>query len=117
MDSFRIELQQLINKHNIENGSDTPDFILTQFLLGCLYAFDSAVIKRQNWYNKETNITEVPVVDTVPEREPNSDAKAFMALGWMVSECCVMHDRGLDPNKMDIAELLDRAATQLGLKK
>lgn len=28
MHNFRKELQTLINKNSLENGSDTPDFIL-----------------------------------------------------------------------------------------
>jgi hypothetical protein len=34
----------------VENGSDTPDFILARFLADCLEAFDSAVRTRDDWY-------------------------------------------------------------------
>ena len=44
--SFRTELEKLINKHSRENGSDTPDFILTDYLMASLKAFDSAVVHR-----------------------------------------------------------------------
>ena len=46
---FREELVSLINKHSMENGSATPDFILAQFLVGCLEAFDAAVYRRTQW--------------------------------------------------------------------
>jgi hypothetical protein len=46
---FRRELEGLINKHSIESASDTPDFILCQYLIDCLNAFDRAVIARQKW--------------------------------------------------------------------
>lgn len=52
MKSFKKELGELINKHNKENGSDMPDFILAEYLGACLKAFDVAVKKRENWYGK-----------------------------------------------------------------
>jgi len=46
MKCFRAELTELINKHSLENKSDTPDFILAIFVLECLASFDKAVNKR-----------------------------------------------------------------------
>ncbi len=34
----------------MENGSGSPDFILADYLVGCLSAFDKAVTARSNWY-------------------------------------------------------------------
>ena len=48
------ELQDALNRHSAENGSDTPDFILAQFLVGCLAAWDEAVRERERWYNRAT---------------------------------------------------------------
>lgn len=50
MKTFRKDLEQLINFHSKENGSDTPDFILAEYLNDCLEAFDRAVSKRSGWY-------------------------------------------------------------------
>lgn len=50
MSDFRKELETLINRHSKENGSDTPDFILAQFLADSLDAFDKAVVRRTAWY-------------------------------------------------------------------
>jgi hypothetical protein len=47
---FRHELEALINKHNMEATSDTAGFILCQYLMDCLNAFDRAVIARQKWH-------------------------------------------------------------------
>ena len=49
--SFGRELQALINKHSKENGSNTPDFILANYLKRCLNAFGVAVKERDDWYN------------------------------------------------------------------
>jgi len=50
MDNFRKELESLINRHSKENGSNTPDFILAEYLESCLAAFDTAVQNRSKWY-------------------------------------------------------------------
>jgi len=44
--TFQKELENLINKHSMENGSNTPDFILAKYLMGCLAVFDAAVTRR-----------------------------------------------------------------------
>jgi len=45
--TFQKELEQLINKHSIENGSDTPDFILAEYMSSCLKAYGRAVQARE----------------------------------------------------------------------
>jgi hypothetical protein len=52
MTAFTQELQSLINRHSMENGSDTPDFILAQYLNGCLEAYNAALTKREAWYGR-----------------------------------------------------------------
>jgi len=51
--AFSKELQNLINSYSRENGSDTPDFILSEYLVGCLEAFDKAVKRRTKWYSED----------------------------------------------------------------
>ena len=53
MNTFLEELSILLNKYSRENNSDTPDFILAEYLLSCLAAFDAAVSRRTAWYGKE----------------------------------------------------------------
>jgi hypothetical protein len=50
---FRKELEALINTHNVEAGSDTPDFLLADYLDGCLKMFDRIVRERDAWYGKD----------------------------------------------------------------
>ena len=50
--SFRKDLEALLNRHSRENESNTPDFILADYLTGCLRAFDSAVRMRADWYGR-----------------------------------------------------------------
>ena len=42
METFQERLRRLINSMSMESHSNTPDFILAQYLLTCLAAFDVA---------------------------------------------------------------------------
>ena len=53
MTEFETELSNLINKHSMENRSNTPDFILAQYLLGCLVAFEVATRRCEEWQGRE----------------------------------------------------------------
>jgi len=48
--TFLEELEAVINKHNMEGGSDTPGFILAEYLTECLTTFDTAIKKRTKFY-------------------------------------------------------------------
>lgn len=52
--TFGDELERLINCYSMENGSDTPDFMLAGFLCDCLAAFDKATNLRSEWYGSST---------------------------------------------------------------
>lgn len=43
------ELKDLINKYSVENESDTPDFILAQYILNSLMIYRIAVNARDRW--------------------------------------------------------------------
>ncbi len=47
-DEFLKELTELINKHSKENVSDTPDFVLAEYLSTCLYAYNNTVMHREH---------------------------------------------------------------------
>ncbi|MEE8240133.1 MAG: hypothetical protein V3R16_02595 [Nitrospirales bacterium] len=47
---FERELRDLINRNSMENGCNTPDFILANFLVKCLEAFNFSVNHRADWY-------------------------------------------------------------------
>lgn len=58
--AFRDELAHLINRHSMENGSNTPDFMLAEYLVGCLNVWNAIVRQRENWYGRETQPTSYP---------------------------------------------------------
>ena len=47
-DKFNTELRALINKHSKEGASDTPDFVLADYLTECLRVFDYTVRYRES---------------------------------------------------------------------
>ena len=53
-EKLRDEIESVLNKHSAENGSGTPDFILAQYLIDCLKAFDNAATRRVEWYGSES---------------------------------------------------------------
>ena len=54
--TFLKELTALINKYSLENKSNTPDFILANYLTHCLELFNSATLQREAWHGKGLEI-------------------------------------------------------------
>ena len=52
MEDFRKKIENLINIHSLENGSDTSDFILAEYLINCLKTFDTSLQAREKWYGR-----------------------------------------------------------------
>lgn len=53
MNTFEKDLESLINKYSQENASNTPDFILAQYLLGCLEVWNKGIQQRETWYGRD----------------------------------------------------------------
>jgi len=53
MTEFEKELQTAINRCSRENESNTPDFILAQYLVACLAAWNTATQQRETWYGRD----------------------------------------------------------------
>lgn len=51
--TFKQELSAVINRFSKENGSNTPDWILAEYLSNCLAAFDQAYAQRDLWYTED----------------------------------------------------------------
>jgi len=50
MKTFERELESLLNSYSKENESDTPDFMLAEYLKNCLESYTIAVTKRDKWF-------------------------------------------------------------------
>jgi len=49
MNNLRKDIEQAINSNSAENTSNTPDYILAEYLLNCLTAFNNAVLAREKF--------------------------------------------------------------------
>lgn len=56
-------LEHAINCLSLENESDTPDWILARYLVGCLDVFDSTVRAREEWYGRRAAPSEATSED------------------------------------------------------
>lgn len=43
-------IRECLNRYSAENASNTPDFILAQYLMSCLNAWNVATVARDKWY-------------------------------------------------------------------
>jgi len=66
--AFRKELEILINRHSIENESNTPDWILANYIRSCLESFNSAIQQREAWYGRDFRPT--PTTSSSSGTEP-----------------------------------------------
>ena len=53
---LREDLAVILNHHSRENESNTPDFILAEFMVGCLKMFEGTTRRRERWYGKHLEI-------------------------------------------------------------
>lgn len=51
--TLRQDIASVLNQHSRENGSNTPDWILAEYLILCMDAFDGATKARRAWYGFE----------------------------------------------------------------
>ena len=56
-DEFRTELTALINKHSLEGRSNTPDFLLSEYLMRCLWAYEETTMRAADWRRAEREDT------------------------------------------------------------
>lgn len=72
MEEFEKELEQLINKHSIENVVDMPDFVLAQMICRMIEAMGPSLKRNLDWHGcnstcHPTPNTEVTTPSTVAE--------------------------------------------------
>lgn len=57
---FVKSVERVLNSHSMENGSDTPDWILAEYFAGCLLAWNKAVKAREKWHGRLSDTIEGP---------------------------------------------------------
>ena len=61
---LRRDLASLLNTHSCENESNTPDFVLAQYLILSLDAFDNAINMREAWFGRRANLGDAVEADS-----------------------------------------------------
>lgn len=56
IEQFRADVKTAINKNCIESGSNTPDFILSDYLVNCLLAYERIHQANESWYGKKLEV-------------------------------------------------------------
>ena len=79
--SFGDELACLLNKYSKENGSNTPDFILAEYLTQQLEVWNLVVRAREEWYGRKFSQGSLGV-----QKEPSTSAKEIAARVWCDQE-------------------------------
>lgn len=49
-DELRRELARVLNVHDVDNLANTPDFVLADYLVGCLAAYTAAKECNDEWH-------------------------------------------------------------------
>lgn len=57
---LKRDLTKVMNRFSLEQGSDTPDFVLADYLVDCLKAWNTAVEAREKWWRPTTSIRQCP---------------------------------------------------------
>ena len=71
------ELEGLINRCCREKVSNTPDFILAEYLLKVLKAFEETSLQRENWYGVHLRPSWHPAPDTISK---DTISRVFLGL-------------------------------------
>ena len=56
MTQLERDIRDAINTHSAENESDTPDFVLAEYVTGCLDAFNKATRARTQFRTSGENV-------------------------------------------------------------
>jgi hypothetical protein len=56
VNDFERDLAEVLNKHSMDNGSNTPDYILARYLIRCLDNFREVNQERESWFGTPLRI-------------------------------------------------------------
>ena len=90
---LRKAISEAINSVSAENGSDTPDFILADFLTDCLEAWNTAIKRRNDWYAPkalapapEESVSLHPAIKVIKEKMSPEKAEEVKKIRLLIGE-------------------------------
>lgn len=51
-EELKREVAAVLNKYSQENRSNTPDYMLANFMLGCLNVYENTISAREVWFGR-----------------------------------------------------------------
>lgn len=75
--ALKDDIADVINRHSRENASNTPDYILAEYLHACLMAFEGANQSREKWYGHK--------LEPGKRFELNGEEAIAGFLGWLTT--------------------------------
>jgi hypothetical protein len=101
--TFEGELSILINRYSLENGSNTPDFILGMYLTVCLNNWNQAVKAREQWHGRGHEFPSGAIMpDSLPTKQTEEGAEAVVRKGG--DQTAKKWDNKEDPKKATILD-------------
>lgn len=119
---FRAELTQFLNRYSCENGSDTPDYVLADFVMRALWAFDTATVGRERFNGRSAGGRSIPpqgYVHETPIRPVDAELRGAAEAALKAAESARGSILGigatddLDQALREIAQVLERNALLL----
>lgn len=110
---FEKELKSLVNRYSIENASNTPDYILAQYLVDCLAVYAAAVQKRETWFGRDGRPTEVKPTAPIFMTTPSEKTAEEIAYESLVKAITSARASGFREGWMDRQEQMELTITTM----
>ena len=86
-DALAEAIRRAINTNSAENASNTPDYILAQFMCACLVAFDTATQQRETWYGRDARPSSAALAAPPAPSVPREPTKAMLNAAFPINNC------------------------------
>lgn len=100
-EEFTAELSALINRYSLENGSNTPDFLLALYLTECLTTWNKAVRAREQWYGREPSAVSAPSTEPTAHLGPETPPGSASSSESQATEAAPQQDRCCSTSKTE----------------
>ena len=115
-EEFTRELASLLNRASAENGSNTPDFVLADYLRTCLRALDEAINARSKWYGRQDSPGSGAALTPPGHVLVGPDARETVARAvWEFNRACEWTE-ATEEEKTDYLLVADAVLRALGVR-
>lgn len=114
---FRHKLEHLINECSMESGSNTPDYVLAEYLMDCLEAYEK-VVRLRNYHSSAPRLSDLvnppSLSPSLPPREETAGERPQYPspFGTMIMDSSIID---LPPAGAPEPTVEIRSATEVGI--